>query len=224
MANSTYTVFSSNWVITLTATLIGVLLALYLNEFMANRKIQSQRSIATQNVQLEIEKNEDRLIDAVDQHERLFDIMQFLGLYMDETDNLIAPVEAMSRFMAQYPQMLVVTDSTYIREGVYRYDGELNLDLSFPHFELSTITLETIKNSGIGATYGFNCLLYLEGLYKMTDEIREKNKELLEYFVGTKPLGDQNEHLLGHLRLVSDYEYALLELYETREEELKECQ
>ena len=66
-----------SWVITLSATLIGVFAAMYLNEWMASRKLTQQKSIATQNIMAEFHSNRDFLEGTLKDHQELLEIMDF---------------------------------------------------------------------------------------------------------------------------------------------------
>ncbi len=52
---------SSNWLLTLTATLFGVSVALFLNEWVASNKFRSQKSIATENIVAEVTVTHEKL-------------------------------------------------------------------------------------------------------------------------------------------------------------------
>jgi len=61
---------SNNWVVTLTATLIGVFSALYLNEIVASRKLENQKAIAKQNILTEISQNQESLEKNIDRNSK----------------------------------------------------------------------------------------------------------------------------------------------------------
>lgn len=216
-------ILANNWVVTLTATLIGVFVALYLNEWVSSKKLRDQKAIATQNVLAEISSNDKKVNKAIARHTELLETMVFLGEYTDEEDNLIAPPDSLNKFRTKYPDLVVIEDSTLVRDGYYEYDGEINVNVSFPHFDLTTIAWTTLKNSGISTTYGFECLMYLESVDKVTNEVLQKNMELLEFFTGTRDSGEENEKLIGHLTLLIDYEESLSEMYRACDRELKNC-
>ncbi len=69
---------TNSWVITLSATLIGVFAAMYLNEWMASRKLTRQKSIATQNILAEFQANRDFLEGTLEDHQEILEIMDFL--------------------------------------------------------------------------------------------------------------------------------------------------
>lgn len=216
-------ILSNNWVVTLSATLIGVFLALYLNEQVVNWKTKNQKLIATQNILAEISSNDSTLQEVIKKHYDLLGVLKFLGDFMDEEDNLIAPSDSLNSFRQKYPEIIIIDDSTLVKNNTYNYDGEINLNLSLPHLELTTIALKTVKNNSIISSYGFNCMLFLERLDKITGEILIKNKELFDYFVGTKDTGDKNEYVLNHLNLLIDYEESLKELYDSGKVEFEKC-
>jgi len=216
-------IWANDWVITLTATLVGVFVALYLNEWMATSKLKYQKTIATKNILAEMDANEEKLLTAIGQHEKLTGIMKFLGEYMNEENELICSVNTLNEFRKEFPGTIVVDDSTFFKEDLYTFNGEINLDLSFTQFELTTISWETLKSSGIGATFGFECLMVLETVFNITKEVLEQNKELLDYLSGTLERGENNENLLNHLRLLLEYENSLKDVYKNSEEELANC-
>lgn len=215
---------TSNWVITLTATLIGVFAALYLNEVVSSTKLKNQKSIATKNILIEVSSNNKKIKKATQKHIELLDIIQFLGKYADEENGkLIVPVDSMTNFQLKHPDKIDIKDSTIISDGIYDYKGELNFDFSTPQLEITTIAWKTLKSSGISSTYGFECLMYLEGLYNITDEVSIKNKELLDYFIGEKETGEKNENLIRHLHILIDFEKSIIKMYESSKKELKNC-
>lgn len=217
-------ILTSNWVITLTATLIGVFGALFLNEWVSSYKLKNQKSIATKNVLAEISSNSEKVEKASIKHIQLIDVIEFMAKYSDdENATLIAPADSMKKFQSKYPNIVVLEDSTLISNQTYQYNGEINFNFSTPQLEITTIAWKTLKSSGISPTYGFDCLMYLEGLYNITDEVSEKNEVLLEYFIGEKEVGEKSENLINHLNLLVDYEELLVKMYESSEKELAKC-
>ncbi|MEX0274253.1 MAG: hypothetical protein AB3N16_07745 [Flavobacteriaceae bacterium] len=216
--------FTSNWVITLTATLIGVFMALYLNEWMASRKLTQQKELAATNILAEIASNQESLEASIGQHTKLLGFVRFFSTHYTEENELVVPVDTMQRFKSNYPDLIVVTDSTAMGNGVYKYKGEMNIDLQLLHIEFATIAWETLKNSGITATYGFECLMYLENMDKITREVLQKNKELMAFLSDKKDSGPKNEQLIHHLKTQIQYEEGLLEIYAARDLEFKNCE
>ena len=95
--------------------------------------------------------------------------------------------------------------------------------MSFPHLELTNITWKTLKNSGIVSSYDYECLLYLETVDKVTSEVEYKNKNLLEFFTGSRDKGTNNENLINYLKLLIQFEESLMDIYNSSEEKLGNC-
>ncbi len=213
----------NNWVIPLTATLVGVFGALFLSELVSSRKVKNQKSKATENILVELSSNQTNLEKSIATHTQLLETMNFLDKYVDEEDNLIAPVDSMNNFKATYPGIVTIEDSTLLDNGYCNYRGDIYIDLSIPHIQLTNIAWKTLKSSEISATYDFDCLMYLETIDKVTDEVLQMDAELLEFLTGARDSGTKNEKLVSHLKLLIDYEKSLVKLYEPRETELNSC-
>ncbi|MEM9548325.1 MAG: hypothetical protein AAGA77_20245 [Bacteroidota bacterium] len=213
----------NDWVITLSATLIGVFLAMYLNELVASKNIRNQKTIATKNIFSEIESNKQSLVKSIDTHTELLETLRFVSTYLDEDENLIVPADSMATLRAKYPALIAIEDSTLLYGNTYDYSGEINLNVSIPYLQLTNIAWQTLKSSGISTTFDFSCLMYLETIDKWTNEVLKKDEVLLQYITGSKDSGNKNEELLDHLELLLDYEKSLIKIYDRKERELKDC-
>jgi hypothetical protein len=215
--------FTNNWVITLSATLIGVFLALYLNEWVASKNLQKQKSIATQNILAEIESNQNKLENIITDHSNLLNITVFFSTYFDEEDNLIAPSDSMQQFKRKYPSLITIKDSTLLDNGYYKYTGETHFNVALPNLQLTTIAWSTLKNSGYSTSYGFECLMHLETIEMVIHEVFRQNTLVLEYISGEKDSGTKNEALIRQLEFLIGYEKSLLSAYSQSESILKNC-
>ncbi len=216
-------IFANDWVITLTATLIGVFVALYLNERVASNKLENQKSIAIENILLEITSNQEKLKDSIKKHETTLGIMDFLRKHMEEDENLIASIDSMNLFRNKFPNILQIDDSTLVANGKYNYKGELNFDLSITHLNLSTIALQTLKNSNISSTFDFECLMYLESIHKLTNEVLQKDRAILNFFIEDGESGYKNQSLFKKIDLLIQFQKSLETILENSDEELHEC-
>lgn len=214
-----YKVLTSNWIITLTATLVGVLLALYLNETVASNKIQTRKNKATKNIKLEIENNKNSLEEIVENHHALFSTIEFVTTYQDEKERLICPPDTLKRFLKKFPGIFTVTDSIKIDNTLYQYKGDVVLDNIIASNSLSNFTWESVKSSGLSSTYDFDCLILLERLNKYTAEAIEENNKLKELLRNREDF----EKIKSQLRYVIDLERILLFFYEDEANEMNKC-
>ncbi len=95
--------------------------------------------------------------------------------------------------------------------------------MSLPHLNLTNIAWETLKSSGLSTTYGFECLLHLETVDRLTTDIINKNEELFDFLRGVKERGQQNEALIKHLQLLVGFEKSLADIFEKSEEKMENC-
>lgn len=214
---------ANDLVITLSATLIGVFVALYLNEWIADKKLSDQKKIAIDNVITELSSNQIKLEKALERHIQMYDLLIFLRKYSENGENLIAPQDSMRAFMTKHPELVILSDSTKLDNGYYHYKGEMNSNLSVAHLELTTVAWETIKSSGLSTSFGFDCLMYLESLDKLTSEIILRDRVLLEYMTNNSDDAEQNEKIIKHLHFLIGYEKSIGIMYEKSEEKLSEC-
>ena len=215
--------FSNSWIITVSATLIGVFVALYLNQRIDAAKANEQKEVANTNILEEITSNRHNLESSLKMHRQMAETFEFLSNNTDSTGNLVTTVQTMSAFRKQHPDVILLEDSTLLQADTFHYQGELNLDFNLSHMVLSTIAWESLKSSGLTSTYNFDCLLYLEFINKMTLEVTQRNEELLEFANNTSQKSGKYEGLIKHLRLLIDFEQILIKNYANADEELKNC-
>lgn len=154
----------------------------------------------------------------------------FMNSYSDEeTDDLIVPLDSMNHFRKNHPNTILVRDSIELNKGIYKYeDGQINFDFSTPQYELTTIAWKTLKNSGITSSFDFECLMFLEGLYNITEKVLEKNEKLLDevlldMFINENKSKTMNRKLISHLKFLIDYEESLVKMFENSDEQLNAC-
>ncbi len=220
--NIIYRFFSSDWGLTLSATLIGVFLALFLNEWVANRKVKAQKAIALENILAEIEENEEHLKKTIPKDSTLVAIISSLSEYLEE-DDLIATPEEMSTFQHEFPDALAITDSISLGDGKYEYKGSMEGVLNLSILSISTIAIKTLKSSGLSATFDFDCLKYLETLENLSNEIILLNKDLINDFMEMGNSKEDKERLSLKLNLFINYEKGLFDIYQSKEEFLQNC-
>lgn len=213
---------SSNWVITLTATTVGVLLALLLNKRVETQNIRAQVNLANEKILQEIGSNKESLNNIIVDHRRLYDILEFLHKYKNEDEKLVGTPEDINSLRNKYPGILVIKDSTAIDDTEYVYRGAIESNFSLPHINLSSFSMEALKGSGFAFNYDFDCLIYLEQVDEMTKDIFQRNKELLGFFSGGL-MGENPEILLTKLKLLVEFEEGLQDLYSLADEKLAHC-
>ena len=219
-----FRVLSSNWFVTLSATLIGVFVALYVNEIVASQKLVEAKTNATEKILIEIESNLSSLEEAAEIHQKVYEVLDFLKYIDSESGDLVVPLDTITKFRNAHPNLLIVKDSVMVDESVYAYsDGELDFDFHLPQFELSTVAWNTLLNTGMGKSYSFDCLLHLQGIYKPTEKVILLNEEVFNSFYRTEDLMLERENMLRLLSMLLDFERTTIQAIENGKEEIEHC-
>ena len=215
--------FSNNWLVTLTATLIGVFVALYMNEIVSSKKLENQKTIATKNILSEIKQNQESLEKNIKNQEVLLGTIQFIKTHMDSENRVISSVDSMNIFRKKYPKTFTVEDSTKLENDKYHYTGEMDMNFGVSYINLTNVAWETLKNSGLSSSYDFNCLMFLEKMNKVTMDILLKEKEFLELLGNYQENETYYDKIILKASQLIEYEKGLLNGYKSSSEQLKEC-
>ncbi len=216
----------NNWVITVSATLIGVFIALYLNEMVSSIKLNNQKSIATKNLFQEIENNRKSIEENIEKHEVMLAVFEFRSNHVDAENRVITTPDSMQLFKNKYPGVLEIKDSTKMGDGRFHYQGEVNVNFNFSYLNLTNLVWETIKSSGLIISYDFNCLVYLEKMDKLTVELLNQEKRVFHVLANRDNYPDNRDYynqLHMELKLLLGYENTLLGSYKASITELESC-
>src|SRR5512147_2362078 len=123
--------WKSEGVITLFATLLGVFLALYLNEWSDSRKVNKQKEIAIENILMEINSNKEKLKYSVENYTKMLETFIFFKNCITDKGDVVSSVQYMSEFKTKHPGILITKDSIKLNDGNYKYTSmDLNLDFT----------------------------------------------------------------------------------------------
>ncbi len=178
--------FANNWVVTLTATMAGVFMALYLNECSDSNKLESKKRKAVKYLLEEIAYNDTLIKKSIKGYTRFIDLMGLIETGKENKEGkrgIELSVVDLNDLRGKYPEYILVKDSIYVKEGVYRYRMEVNTNFELSYFNLKTIAWETLKVSGLTTELDFECLKYLEEVETMIREINQKEKKFADYFM-----------------------------------------
>ncbi len=216
---------TSNWVITLTATLIGVFGALFLNEWVVSKNVKNQKSIAVKNILIEIEENKTKIEKSLKKHKTFIGTLLFMEKNMDKENRLITDVESLQAFRTDFPNVFTAQDSTLLENGKYHYKGNMDLNFDLSHVNLTNIAWNTLKHNSLANSFGFDCLMFLEQMANITEETLKQERILLNLMKdqNRNEADDYEERMKDELMFLIEFEKALLEAYNYSEEKLSDC-
>lgn len=217
--------WKSEGVITLVATLLGVFLALYLNNWNESRKEKNQKEIATEKILMEISANKEKLKESLSNYKLMLATYQFFNTCLTPDGAFVTSAEYMSEFKTKYPGVLYTNDSVKVDDEKYRYTNmDLGLEFTLEQVELRTIAWETLKNSDVNSLFSFNCLMSLEYIYESINSTVQINTEIYN----TAKLFAQGDasvlnELIFNLRVAIDSEEKIIEICDEELPKLKDC-
>lgn len=209
--------------ITLTGTMLGAFLALYLANWTEVKKNESQKEIAIQNILSEISSNEETLVKSLKNHQQIIESIIFFRKHLDSTGRLVASSSEMGNFISKNPDVLELSDSTLLENGQYQYHGESEINKSLVNISLTNIAWETLKNSALSAKFNFQCLMYFESIDKIKSEIIKKDQILMEAFFQTGGNIIYDEYFYNNLTLLLELEKGLIQVYKNKDKGLENC-
>ncbi|WP_282162491.1 hypothetical protein [Ulvibacterium marinum] len=152
---------------------VGINLAIWFNDWNASKKIDQDKKIAIEKIQIEIKNNLGELRKTRQNNQRLVKAIEtYKGFDSGDEDGVVVTVGQMSTFQKEFPDFLRITDSTNIADALFNYEGDVFINLELA--ELSKIAWETSKTTGIVNEFNYDCLYGLQGIYNLQDLVMKE--------------------------------------------------
>ena len=116
----------------------GITLAVWFNNWNANRKNTQEKEVAIARIQEELQDNLKELQKAKQKNHQLTEVL--IACYHRSDGLTMSPAE-MKQLQSTYPGVLLVEDSTATEVGQYRYEATLKTTVEIP--EITQIAWET---------------------------------------------------------------------------------
>jgi hypothetical protein len=169
---------NSSWVITLTSTILGVLIGLYLNDYSSNLALEKKRTNAFQNVLTEIDNNFVKLAEYHDEIDRIDkELRQVSKLYNTDME-IIIHKDSLNSINQKFRNPL--------RETRVMHQDSLGLSYSFRIsanlivMDLHTATWDTYKQTDFLGLTDFNCIARIEDFYNQYEKFNISNTKFRE--------------------------------------------
>lgn len=152
---------------------VGINLAIWFNDWNASKKIDQDKKIAIEKIQIEIKNNLGELRKTRQNNQRLVKAIEtYKGFDSGDEDGVVVTVGQMSTFQKEFPDFLRIIDSTNIADALFNYEGDVFINLELA--ELSKIAWETSKTTGIVNEFNYDCLYGLQGIYNLQDLVMKE--------------------------------------------------
>jgi len=169
---------NSSWVITLTSTMLGVLIGLYLNDYNTNLNLEKKRVNAFQDVLTEIDNNFVKLAEYHDEIDfKLKELRQVSKLYNTDM-KIIIHKDSLNSINQKFRNPLHELPATH-QDSLrlyYLYSISANLII----MDLHTATWDTYKQTDFLGLTDFNCIATIEDFYNQFEKFNISNTKFRE--------------------------------------------
>lgn len=203
----------SNWFITLFATTLGVLLALYLNNLNDKQIIEKKKIIAIENLEMELSNNEKKL----NGFETNDSLLVFLNkMHSKISTEFEATSKSINAIAKEYPNFIKIIDSVEIDKTEYIY--HVNYSMRLHIFDVQNIAWETSKMSNITNELSYDCLNSLVNTYTLQQLYVNEQQKLFNYFVNS-----EHNKLRRAISINQQLRLQLLEVIQETKNKTKKC-
>ena len=218
------TILTSDWTVTLIATMVGIFSGIYLNDLFTRNSLEQASQQAIERVEQEINTNRKVVENTFKVHRRYFPVFQFIFKNRDDNQDLVVASSAMRDFQRSHPGTFVIADSVLIKEDTYKYRGEVDMKFgSLLSVQLTDIAWETLQSSNLSSTLNYDCLYYLEAAYRLQGQIRDENSVFLETLMKAADEPDQQDAFFAKWKFLLNMEESLINIYNASAEALQDC-
>ncbi|MEM9363511.1 MAG: hypothetical protein AAGA43_12790 [Bacteroidota bacterium] len=195
---------------------VGINLAIWFNDWNSSKTIQKDKEIALTKIKEEVENNLQQLLESREQNQRIPLFYSELDSLKSEEGELVLSPEVMKGFVEKYEHFFTAIDSTPTGDGKYIYEGYtfINLDIT----DLSSISWDISKSTGIFHEFGFDCLYRMQGMYN-TQELVENELRKATEALSNKSIDD----LVRVLTFMHQLEEQLEEQYKEMINNIDNC-
>ncbi len=219
--------FLSDWTVTLIATMLGVFAAIILDGYFEEKSLVEDQKDALLKVEKELADNESELQVYHDDLQEKHDSFQFIFSVVNDSMDIILPINEISEFRLKTRSFFEMTDSTLLRNGMYKISGDMNFNIESKLIisPLSSVTWNTYKQTNYLSVTSFDCLSDMELIYNIQEEVNAINKVWSSMFFKGSYISDpvtRDEFLTVWDNLLM-HQKLLFDLYQSRDETLKSC-
>lgn len=217
-------VLTSDWTVTLTATMVGVFAGIYLNEYFTQSSLERESKQAVKQIKQEMTSNQAVLEETYKVHKKYLPVFKFYFENVDDNGDLVVSSSKMTSFQQQHPRTIVLTDSQLVKNNFYRYEGEIDMQFeAFATVQLSDIAWQTLQNSRLSSGLDYECLYNLAAMYRLQEHVKSENANLLNTLAEATDDSDVVETVLGRWKLLLGLEESLINLYNASPEMIQNC-
>lgn len=195
----------------------GILLAINLNNWSANRKLKSETKISIDKISEELEFNLKELKDVHEINSGLADFLRSLNdMKEGQKGSMRITSDELGSIRRKYADYFTVEDSTQVNDDLFDYDVQIFYQLEYA--ELNDIAWQTAQISNAINTYRYDCLKQIIEVYSFQDLFVEVQNRFLNY-----EIMENYKRFLATFQLYHKMSQDLLGRYEELKSEINNC-
>ncbi len=220
----------SNWVITLTSTMFGVIIGLYLTNSNEARKLREAQQTAFEMVKRELAKNQEALevYDSISRN--TYKRAKYVFSKMTNQKEIFIPKDSIDVFKTQSGGIIndLTIETATDRAGQMRVRGEMDLTLhsKLTILDLNDVIWESYKQTDFLNVTNFECVTALEEIYQFQESYNDSNRQWVDGLVNGSFLygEDQLDRFMMLWKKSIKMSELLLRMYEMNGNILLECE
>ncbi|RKE98949.1 DUF6090 family protein [Ichthyenterobacterium magnum] len=196
---------------------IGILIALSINNWSANKKSSHDKEVVISKIKDEIFNNSEQLdLAMLVNHRILKAYKDYKTIYNGDLSELITTPKKLAKFQKNYPKFFRIKDSIQLDNGLYHYSGGTFVELEIP--DITSIAWETTRTINITNEFDYNCLYQLESMYNLQERLQREVDKAAEALQR-----EEMEDLIRILEIMSQLDLQLKTNYDEMLQTINNC-
>lgn len=185
------------WIVTLSSSVIGIFIGIYLTNFFAERQLRKDKEKAIHQVLQEISENKQTLLQYHDTLRVKYEAFSYLIPYLrNKTDGIVIHKDSLEVFKEQTASIVQIEQLEAVAPDRIRISGEADLTLNANSTiiltGLSDVIWQVYKTTDYFSITEFQCLTTLENLYELQENFNLDNKIFIDQFLSKQFLSSES--------------------------------
>jgi hypothetical protein len=222
------TILNSNWFITLSSTILGIVIGIYLTNFSNHRSLLHKKDLAVEQVMLEIKENHEDLKDYYGQLSQAYPSFDYMLDKLNADGEIIIAKDSLEVFQGAMADIFVYENNRAVGSDSLKISGELSVafDSKLSFSKLSSVVWDAYKQTDYLSVTDFECITSIQFIYDLQEEVNALNRRWINtLFLGNfmdKP--EATRSFMVDWKTLLQKQQLLLDVYEPSAQAMEDCQ
>jgi len=179
MKNILKSLLKSDWIITLTSTILGLFIGLYLSNYNDNLNLEKGKESAYKQVMNEMDNNFVKLTDYNNAIETAYNDFMYLSSYYNDEMDIVIHKDSLNSINQKLDGTLVVNEyeSDLIHQDSIVVSFNYSISSNLIVMDLHTVAWVTYKQTDYMSLTAFSCITSIQDHYNHFESFNIQNKE-----------------------------------------------